>query len=115
MLTFPDAYLLQKSTSVIPTLASTTQRVLTSLAISCVPVNLVTLGNSAILILMTVKISHALTMAHAKTCSTTTPAPVQTVSKASIAKRISMSVIHRLVLTTPRAKISLVVIGASVS
>ena len=74
--------------SVILTLVSTTPRVLTSLAISCVPANLVTLGRSAILILTTVKINHVLTMAHVKTWSTTTPAHAHTVTEALTAKRI---------------------------
>ena len=85
---FLDAYFFKKSTSVIPTLASTTPRVLTSSAISCVPVDLVILENSVILILMTVRINHVSTMAHVTTCSITTPAHVQTVTGASTAKRI---------------------------
>lgn len=78
----------QKSTSAILTLVSTTPRVLTSLAISCAPANLVTLGSSVILILMTVRIDHVSTMANVKTRSTTTPARAHTVTEALAAKRI---------------------------
>lgn len=112
---FLIAYLLQKSTNVIPTLAPTTPHVPTSSAISCAPVNLVTLGNSAALMLMTVKINHVSTMAHVKTWSTTSPAHAHSVTKVSTATRILTSVLLRPVLTMPRAKIFLVVINANVS
>ena len=109
------SYFFQKSMSAILTLVSTTPLVLTSLAISCAPVNLVTLGNSVILILMTVRINHVSTMAHVRIWSTTTPAPAHTATGASTAKMILTSVFHRRVLTTPRAKISPEVISVSVS
>ena len=82
------SYLFQKSTSALPILVSTTPRVLTSLAISCAPANLVTRVNSVILILTTVRMNHVLTMAHVKTLSTTTPAHAHSVTEVLTAKRI---------------------------
>ena len=82
------SYLFQKSTSALLILVSTTPRVLISLAISCAPANLVTLVNSVILILTTVRMNHVLTMAHVKTLSTTTPAHAHSVTEVLTAKRI---------------------------